>query len=331
MFGRLREIDEELRELPAQLGPLERKVETAREYIVQSEQNNPLHTPLSSLLVKADRNHIDNLGWLVGKQVFEPAEVARHVDAVLVKILGKTTAAPEDPGQSYEKSLPQFVRVDGAVGLPTGFLEGALLRKIFGDPWLALDSRLRTQVMEQLRADVDENVRWLPTAREQVLDVEGRSIVGEGAGAFGAYFAAAAVVAVGMRQYRLPLPTRAFANLPGTLELLSEDSIFKKLNSRLVDAAGNAERARGIITIAYVHLIRAVQWGNHERDHRKLQDALASVEVALINGKKRIDRLRDDRSEILLQTAGVIGIGAMMIGVLLYMLKMILDPGDAGG
>ena len=328
MFGRLREIDEELRELPAQLGPLEAKVQTARDYIAQSEQNNPLHTPLSTLLVKADRNHIDNLGWLVGKQVFEPAEVARYVDAFLVKILGKTTATPEDQGQAYEKSLPQFVRVDGGAGMPTGFLEGALLRKMFGDPWLALDSRVRTQVMEQLRKDVEDNIRWLPDAREQVLDVEGRSIVGEGAGAFGAYFAAAAVVAIGMRQYRLPLPTRAFANLPGTLELLSEDSIFKRLNSRLVDAAGNAERARGIITIAYVHLIRATQWGNHERDHRKLQDALASVEVALTNGKKRIERLRDDRSEILLQAAGVIGIGVMLLGALLYVVKTLLDPGD---
>jgi hypothetical protein len=331
MFGRLREIDDELRELPAQLAPLESKVQNAREFIAQSEHNNPLHAPLSSLLAKADRNHIDNLGWLVGKQVFEPAEVARHVDAFLIKMLGKSTASPEDQGQAYEKSLPQFVRVDGGSGMPTGFLEGALLRKLFGDPWLALDSRLRTQVMEQLRKDVDENSRWLPDVREQVLDVEGRSIVGEGAGAFGAYFGAAAVIAIGMRQYRLPLPTRAFANLPGCLELLSEDTIFKRLNSRLVDAAGNAERARGIVTIAYVHLIRAIQWGHHERDHRKLQDALTSVEVALANGKKRIERLREDRGEILLQAAGVIGIAVMVLAALAYVLKALADPGDAGG
>jgi hypothetical protein len=328
MFGRLREIDDELRELPVQLAPLENKLATAREFIVQSEQNNPLHTPLANLLVRADRNHVDNLGWLVGKQVFEPAEVARHVDGFLVKALGKTTTTPADQGSSYEKSLPQFVRVDGASGMPTGLLEAALLRRLFGEPWLALDSRLRTQVMEQLRKDVEDNIRYLPEVRDQVLDVEGRSLVGEGAGAFGAYFAATAVVGIGMRQYRLPLPTRAFANLPGTLELLSDDSIFKKLNSRLVDAAANAERARAVITIAYIHLIRATQWGNYERDHRKLQDALASVEVALANGKKRIERLREDRNEILVQAAGVIGIGVMLLATIVYVLKTLVAPGD---
>jgi hypothetical protein len=324
MLGRLREIDEELGELPDKLDPLQKKISSARDIVAKSEQNNPLHTSLVGLLSRADRAHIANLGWLVGKPVLSAPDVARSVDSFLIKILGRHEATADDPGQSYEKSLARFIRAEGGASIPTGVLEAALLKKLFGEPWLALDAKLRTKVMETLHGDLEQNQRWLPETRDQVLGIEGLSIVGEGAGAFGAYFSAAALIAIGARQYKLQIPTQPYANLPGTLKNLVDDEIFKRLVGRLVDAAGGGERARAILAVAYVHMIRATHWGHFEREHGKLQDALTSVEVALENGKKRLERLREERSEILLQATGVIGFTTMLLGGLAYVVQLLL-------
>ncbi|MBM4283211.1 MAG: hypothetical protein FJ137_21515 [Deltaproteobacteria bacterium] len=325
MLGRLREIDDELHELPDQLDPLAKKISSARDVVARSEQNNPLHTSLIGLLSRADRAHIANLGWLVGKPVLSAPDVARSVDSFLIKILGRDESTASDPGQSYEKSLARFIRAEGGASIiPTGVLEAALLKKLFGDPWLALDAKLRTGVMETLHGDLEQNQRWLPETRDQVLSLAGLSIVGEGAGAFGAYFTAAAVIAIGARQYKLHFPTQPFASLPGTLKVLAEDGLFERLVGRLVDAAGSGERARAIIAVAYVHMIRAIHWGHFEREHGKLQTALSSVEVALENGKRRLVRLRDERNEILLQATGVIGFTTMLIGGLAYVVQLLL-------
>ena len=50
MLGRLREIDDELAQLPQQLKPLEVQVERGREIVEQSGQNNPLRMSLPLLL-----------------------------------------------------------------------------------------------------------------------------------------------------------------------------------------------------------------------------------------------------------------------------------------
>ncbi len=315
MFGRLREIDDELAQLPEQLAPLEKQVERGREIVTQSEQNNPMRQTLVTLLKQAERNHIENLGWLVNERSIDPTVVAAHVAKFMLSVLGKP-AGPEKP--PYETSLAEFVRVEGGAGMPPGTLEGALLRKLFGDPWLAVDSKVRAHIMENLKREAEENARWLPEPKAQILDEEGRSVVGEGAGAFGGYFSSAAVVAMGVRTYRLQLPTSTFAGIGNTLALMTDDNHFKKFSGTFTAAATTAERGRALIVLAYVHFIRSMRMGTFEREHRKIVDALAIAEVALDNGRKRIDRLRTTRSEIVLQTAGVIGILMTLLAFLAF-------------
>jgi hypothetical protein len=327
MLGRLRQIDDELHGLPEKLSPLEQKISSARDYVAKSEQNNPLHTPLDNLLAKADRVHIANLGWLVGKPVLSAPDVARSVDQFLIKVFGGSDSA-EDPGQSYDRSLARFVRAGGGARVPTGVLEAGLLRKLFGEPWLSLDAKLRTRLMENLHDDVERNGRWLPDTRDQVLDLDGRSVVGEGAGAFGAYFCAAALLAIGCRQFRLDLPSQPFANLPATLAALTEDDTFKRFVTRLSEVAGSGDRARAVLAVAYIHLIRSIHWGHFEREHGKLQAALNTIEVALENGKRQMERLREERSELLLQAAGVIGFSAMILAGIAYVVQTVFLVGD---
>jgi hypothetical protein len=324
MLGRLREIDDELEELPSKLDPLKERMSTARDYVAKSEQNNPLHTPLATLLTKADRSHVANLGWLVGKNALSAPDVARAVDAFLIRMLGRTDATSEDQGQSYERSLAKFIRAEGGASIPSGVLEAALLKKVFGEPWVALDAKLRTRVMEQLHADVEKNRRWLPDTRDQVLAVDGLSIVGEGASAFGGYFAAAALVALGTARYKFELPVPGFANIPGALAQLVQEDILGRMTGRLESTAGSPERARAILAVAYIHLIRSTTWGHFERDHGRLRDALSSIEVALENGKRRIERLRDERSEILLQATGVIGFATMLVAGIIYAVQVLV-------
>lgn len=318
MFGRLREIDEELAELPEQLAPLEQQVKRGREIVVQSEQNNPMRQSLAMLLKQAERNHIENLGWLVNEQSTDAAVVASHVAKFMLAALGKPFAGGELP--PYETSLAEFVRVEGGAGLPPGTLEGALLRKLFGEPWLAADSKMRAHIMENLKRDTEENARWLPEPKAQILDEEGRSVVGEGAGAFGGYFTSSAVVAIGLRQYRLQPPTRGFAGIDKTLTLLTDDDHYKKFSGAFVAAATTSERGRALVVLAYVHFIRSIHMGTFEREHRKIMDALGAAEVALESGKRRIERLRTTRSEIVMQTAGIIGIAMTIVAILIFVI-----------
>jgi hypothetical protein len=318
MLARLREIDEELAELPEQLAPLEQQVQRGRDIVVQSEQNNPMRQSLVTLLKTAERNHVENLGWLVNQQTTDPVAVSSHVAKFMLTVLGKPHAGGELP--PYETSLAEFVRVEGGGGMPPGVLEGALLRKLFGEPWLAADSKVRAHIMENLKRDAEENGRWMPEPKAQILDEEGRSVVGEGAGAFGSYFTSSSVVAMGLRMYRLQPPTRGFAGIGNTLTLLTDDNHYKKFSGALTAAATTSERGRALVVLAYVHFIRSIQMGVFEREHRKIVDALSAAEVALETGKKRIERLRTTRSEIVLQSAGIIGIGMTLVAVVVFVL-----------
>ena len=338
MFGRLREIDDELAQLPDQLAPLETQVERGREILHKSEQANPMRQPLALLLKQSERVHIENLGWLVGQQSIDPAAVAAHVVRFLLTVAGKPPpAAPPAPAPEgvvegpqanpYDAALAEFVRVEGG-GLPPGMLEGSLLRKLFAEPWLATDSSLRAHLMEELKRETADNSRWLPEPKAQILDEEGKSLVGEGAGAFGGYFSAAALVAVGLRSYRLQPPTRAFSAISATLALIAGDNVFPKLNGRFAEAATTAERGRALMAIAYVHLVRSIQMGTYEREHRKIVDAVGSAEVALESGRKRLDRLRTARSELVLQSAGLIGLTVTIVAIMLYVLYSMLLAGE---
>jgi hypothetical protein len=341
MFGRLREIDEELSRLPDQLAPLEKQVERGREVLAQSEQNNPMRQVLPTLLRQAERNHVENLGWLVGLQSIDAGAVAAAVMKFMLGAVGKGgagaaggAAAPaggEGAGaaapsgvQAYEQSLSELVRIEGGSGLPPGTVEGVLARKLFGEPWLALEPNTRAHVMEDLKREAEENSRWLPEPKNQILDEEGRSLVGEGAGAFGGYFCAAALVSIGLRQYRLNPPTRGFSALGNTIGLLLEDALYKKIASRFLDSATTADRGRALLVVSYVYFIRSVQMGTYEREHRKITDALGSAEVALESGRKRIERLRTARSEIVMQNAGLIGITMTIVAIIAYALYALI-------
>jgi hypothetical protein len=214
--------------------------------------------------------------------------------------------------------LGEFVRVEGGSATP-GSVEGAFLRAVVGEPWRALDSRVRNHVLAALTADAESQTRWLPDPKAHVFEAEGRTLAGENAGAFGSYFIASVLVAIGVRQYRLPLPSRAFSLLGNTLGVVLEDSIFKRLSARFLETAGNAERGRAFVTIAYVHLVRAMLLGSYEREHKKLTDAVGSAEGALATGRKRFDHLREARTEIVVQTAGIIGVIAMLLAVVGYL------------
>jgi hypothetical protein len=208
--------------------------------------------------------------------------------------------------------------------MSTSNLENLLMRRLFAESWLATDSKVRARVMDELKREVRENSRWLPEPRAQILDEEGKSVVGEGAGAFGSYFASSAVVFMALRQYRLQLPSSAFSLLNTTMSLLLDDSIYKKLSARVADAAKTVERGRALLAIAYVQLIRSLQSGSYEREHNKIADVLSSAEVALEAGKKRIARLRNARSEIVMQFAGVIGILVTALAIAGYAIYTII-------
>ena len=318
MLGRLREIDDELAQLPQQLKPLEVQVERGREIMEQSGQNNPLRMSLPLLLRQVERQQVENLGWLAGQQSINPAMVANSVAKLLLTTLGKAPAPGATTFTPYETSLPELVRIEDGGGMPVGMLESALLRKLFAQPWLAADPKMRAHIMENLKKEASNNARWLPDPKPQLMDEEGRSLVGEGAGAFGGYFSAAAVVAIGMQFYRLSPPTRAFSVLGNTLGILTDETHFKKLNTSFITSATTAERGRALMVVAYVHYIRSIQTGSYDREHGKIMDALASAEVALDSGKKRIDRLREARSEIVMQSAGLIGIVMTVLAILIY-------------
>jgi hypothetical protein len=330
MFGRLREINEELAALPDQLAPLEKQVERGREVLQQSEQTNPLRQSLVMLLRRAERVHVENLGWLVGHQSIDPATVASYVVRFLFTVLGKAPPASsgneEEPGASgpYDLALAAFVGAENAGGLPAGALEAALVRKLFAESWLAADSKLRAHVMEELKREAGENARWLPEPKVQTLDEEGKGLVGEGAGAFGGYFSAGAVFSFGLRSYRMTPPTRSFSGLNSTFGLLIEDTVFPKVSRQFTAAATTTDRGRALMAIAYVHFVRSVLMGGHERDHRKISDALNNAEVALEAGRKRMARLRSLRSELVLQSAGFVGIIVMLVAVVLYILYSML-------
>jgi len=334
MLQRLRDIDDELNALPEQLAPLAEQVERAKEILKQAEEANPARQTLLQLLKKTDRSHIENLGWCAGQQSVDPAVVAAQVARLLLSAAGKAAAAPAPAsdnaqaasttsGNTYEAALAFFVKGDG--GLTASNLEGLVLRKLFTDPWLGLDSQLRARIMEELKREAKEHSKWLPEPRDQILDEEGKSLVGDGAGAFGGYFAAAATISMTLRQFRLQPPSASYSSLNATMSLLLEDAVFKKLNVRLIDTATNIERARAVLAVAYVHLIRASQMGTYEREHRKIVDALGSAEVALESGQKRIVRLRTDRSEIVMQMAGIAGIVVTILAVLAYLLYTLLQ------
>lgn len=332
MLERLREIDDELNQLPEQLAPLAEQVERAKEILKQAEEANPARQTLLQLLKKTDRSHVENLGWCAGQQSVDPAVVAAQVARLLFSVAGKVAASPAPAGvdaprtstggNTYEAGLAVFVKGDS--GLTSSNLEGLVLRKLFIDPWLGLDSQIRARIMEELKREAQEHTKWLPEPREQILDEEGKSLVGDGAGAFGSYFAAAATVSMTLRQFRLQPPGASFSSLNATMGLILEDAVFKKLSLRLIDTANNIERARAVLTVAYVHLIRASQMGTYEREHRKIVDALCSAEVALESGQKRIVRLRTDRSEIVMQMAGIAGIVVTILAVVAYLLYTLL-------
>jgi hypothetical protein len=351
MFERLREIDEELSQLPEQLKPLEEQVERARGILRKAEESNPVRQTLANLLLQADRTHVENLGWIAGQQSVDPVVVANQTAKLLFSV-GKSLPKEESSGSgssgsgssgsgssgsgssgsgssgsgdatsSYEAALANFVRVDE--GMSTSNLENLLMRRLFAESWLATDSKVRARVMAELKREVRENSRWLPEPRAQILDEEGKSVVGEGAGAFGSYFASSAVVFMALRQYRLQLPSSAFSLLNTTMSLLLDDSIYKKLSARVADAAKTVERGRALLAIAYVQLIRSLQMGSYEREHNKIADVLSSAEVALEAGKKRIARLRNARSEIVMQFAGVIGILVTALAIAGYAIYTII-------
>jgi hypothetical protein len=335
MLERIREIDDELNQLPEQLAPLAKQVERAKEILKQAEEANPARQTLLQLLKKTDRSHVENLGWCSGQQSIDPAVVAAQVAKLLFSAAGKVAPSPPSPpsasadaqgpstgGNTYEAGLVLFVKGDG--GLTASNLEGLVLRKLFTDPWLGLDSQLRARIMEELKRETKEHSKWLPEPRAQILDEEGKSIVGDGAGAFGGYFAAAATISMTLRQFRLQ-PPGAFSSLNATMSLLLEGAVFEKLKARLIDTATNMERARAVLLVAYVHLIRANQMGSYEREYRKIVDALGSAEVALETGQKRLVRLRTDRTEIVMQMAGVAGIVVTILAVLAYLLYTLLQ------
>jgi len=199
-----------------------------------------------------------------------------------------------------------------------------LVRKLFGEPWLALDPNTRAHVMEDLKREAQDNSRWLPEPKNQILDEEGRSLVGEGAGAFGGYFCASGLVSIGLRQYRLNPPTRGFSALGNTIGLLLDDALYKKIASRFIDSATTADRGRALLVVSYVYFIRSIQMGTYEREHRKITDALGSAEVALESGRKRIERLRTARSEIVMQNAGLIGITMTIVAIIVYALYALI-------
>ena len=337
MLGRLREIDEEIAQLPDQLAPLEKQVERGREVLQQSEQTNPLRQSLVMLLKRAERVHVENLGWLVGHQSIDPATVATYVVRFLTTVSGKSPpaaipgTAPDEaetgPGP-YDAILAEFVRVENAGGMPAGALEGALVRKLLAESWLALDSKQRAHVMEELKREAGENSRWLPEPKVQTLDEEGKGLVGEGAGAFGSYFCAGVVFSLGLCSYRMTPPTRSYAGLTGTFNILVDDTFFPKISRPFAAAATTAERGRALMTIAYVHFLRSVLMGGHERDHRKIADALGNAEVALETGQKRLARLRTARSEIVIQSAGLAGVILMTLAIALYALYAVLTGDD---
>jgi hypothetical protein len=128
-----------------------------------------------------------------------------------------------------------------------------------------------------------------------------------------------------LRQFRLQPPGTAFSSLNATMRLMLEDAVFKKLSIQLIETATSMERARAVLAVAYVHLIRANQMGTYEREHRKIVDALGSAEVALETGQKRIVRLRTARSEIVMQMAGIAGIVVTILAVLAYLLYTLLQ------
>jgi hypothetical protein len=359
MFERLREIDEELSQLPEQLKPLEEQVERARGILRKAEESNPVRQTLANLLLQADRTHVENLGWIAGQQSVDPVVVANQTAKLLFSVgksmpkeessalsvpgssgsgssgsgssgSGSSGSGSSGPGSSglgdatssYEAALANFVRVDE--GMLTSNVESLLMRRLFAESWLSTESKVRARVMDQLKREVRENSRWLPEPRAQILDEEGKSVVGEGAGAFGSYFAASAVVFMALRQYQLQLPSSAFSLLNKTMSLLLDDSIHKKLSVRVADAAKTVERGRALLAIAYVHLIRSMQSGSYEREHNKIADVLSSAEVALETGKKRIARLRNARSEAVMQFAGVIGILVTALVITGYAIYTIL-------
>jgi len=332
MLRRLREIDDELNALPEQLAPLAEQVERAKEILKQAEEANPARQTLLQLLKKTDRSHIENLGWCAGQQSVDPAVVAAQVAKLLLSAVGKAAAAPaptsdkaqgaSTSGNTYEVAVASFVKGDG--GLTASNLEGLVLRRLFVDPWLGLDSQLRARIMEELKREAKQYAKWLPEPRDQILDEEGKSLVGDGAGAFGSYFAAVATISMTMRQFRLQPPS-SFSSLNQTTSLLLDDAVFKKLNGRLVDTASNVERARAVLAVAYVHLVRASQMGTYEREHRKIVDALGSAEVALASGQSRVTYLRADRSEIVMQMAGIAGVVVTILAVLAYLLYTLLQ------
>ena len=339
MLERLREIDDELNQLPEQLAPLAKQVERAKEVLKQAEEANPARQTLLQLLKKTDRSHVENLGWCSGQQSIDAAVVAAQVAKLLFSAAGKGAPSPPSPpsppsasadaqgpstgGNTYEAGLALFVKGDG--GLTASNLEGLVLRRLFTDPWLGLDSQLRARIMEELKRETKEHSKWLPEPRSQILDEEGKSIVGDGAGAFGGYFAAAATISMTLRQFRLQ-PPGAFSSLNATMSLLLEDAVFEKLKARLVDTATNIERARALLVVAYVHLVRANQMGTYEREYRKIVDALGSAEVSLETGQKRIVRLRAYRIEIVMQMAGIAGIVMTILAVLAYLVYTLLQP-----
>jgi hypothetical protein len=337
MFERLREIDEELSQLPEQLKPLEEQVERARGILRKAEESNPVRQTLANLLLQADRTHVENLGWIAGQQSVDPVVVANQTAKLLFSVgkslpkeesssgsgsSGSGSSGSGDATSSYEAALANFVRVDE--GMSTSNLENLLMRRLFAESWLATDSKVRARVMDELKREVRENSRWLPEPRAQILDEEGKSVVGEGAGAFGSYFASSAVVFMALRQYRLQLPSSAFSLLNTTMSLLLDDSIYKKLSARVADAAKTVERGRALLAIAYVQLIRSLQSGSYEREHNKIADVLSSAEVALEAGKKRIARLRNARSEVVMQFAGVIGILVTALAIAGYAIYTII-------
>lgn len=304
MLGRLREIDDELSVLPDQLGPLEQQVLRGREVLAQSEQNNPMRHPLAVLLKRADRVHVENLGWFINEQTADPAAVAMHVSRFMLAVLGRPHVAGELT--PYEISLAEFIRAQGGPQVSPGALEGAMLRKLFAEPWLSADSKVRAHVMETLRREAEQNVRWLPEPRPNLIDEEGRSVVGEGAGAFGGYFTSSALITIGLCSLQLSPPTRAFASINETLAQITDNHNLPRFSLGFNAAAGNNERARALVVVAYIHFIRSLQMGQFEREHRKVLEALGSAEVTLETGKKRVERLRTTRSEIVIQMAGII-------------------------
>lgn len=340
MLQRLREIDIEMSKLPEQLTPLAEQVDRAKEVLKQAEEANPARQTLQQLLEQADRADVENLGWCAGQQSVDPAVVAAQVTKLMYAAAGKPAApapaqasanGPEAStgGVSYEAGLALFVKSESA--LPASSLEALVLRKLFSEPWLAMDPKLRGRVMGELKREAKESSKWLPDPRPQILDDEGKALVSDGAGAFGSYFVAASMVALVLRQFRLQPPGAFTSSLNVTMTFLVEESIFKRLNKRLTEMANSTERSRAVLSVAYVHLIRASRSGNYEREHSKVVDALARAEVELQAGQKRIQRLRADRTEIVMQLAGIAGIVMTIIAIVGYLLYVLISGKPPAG